>query len=354
MNILCLDIGSGTQDVLLYMEGRELENCPKFVIPSPAALRSQEIGRLTELGKPIYLFGQNMGGGFGQALSGHLERGLKAAAHPRAALAISDNPDKVRAMGVALSEECPPGFTPVCLSDFEPAFWRSFLAQLSLDMPDMVAAAAQDHGYHPDSSNRLGRFNIWRSFLEQQQGRAEALLFDRPPETFTRLAAIQEAAGGGVVADTGAAAVLGAMFDPRVEAEARQGGVCVVNVGNSHCLVFLICQERIVGILEHHTGLLTPEKLWEQIETFRAGRLSNQEVFDDWGHGCHLLDTAVSSGPFDPVYVIGPRRQLLDGYPVRFLCPGGDVMLAGCFGLLKGLEMQGRIGPVPRGAVAAE
>jgi len=351
MHILCLDIGSGTQDVLLYSQGSELENCPKFVLPSPASLRSREIARLTGQGKPIYLFGQNMGGGFGQAVLDHVKHGLPAAAHPEAALALSDSPEKVRSMGLDLSESRPAGFSPVFLSDYEPGFWRTFLAQLSLDPPDLVAAAAQDHGYHPQSSNRLGRFTIWREFLEEQGGRLEALLFDRPPQTFTRLAAIQQATGGGFVADTGAAAVLGALFDPEVEAEAADGGVCVVNAGNSHSLVFLIRQERIVGVLEHHTGLLTPEKLWELIESFRQGRLKNQEVFDDWGHGCHLAAAAEGAGPFEPVYVLGPRRHLLSGYPVRFLCPGGDVMLAGCFGLLKGLEILGRIGSVPRGAV---
>ncbi len=31
---LFLDIGSGTQDVLLHRPGTVLENCPKFVLPS--------------------------------------------------------------------------------------------------------------------------------------------------------------------------------------------------------------------------------------------------------------------------------------------------------------------------------
>ena len=33
---LCIDIGSGTQDVLLYSPDTEVENCPKFVLPAPA------------------------------------------------------------------------------------------------------------------------------------------------------------------------------------------------------------------------------------------------------------------------------------------------------------------------------
>ena len=34
--ILSLDIGSGTQDVLLALPGERAENWPRFVLPSPA------------------------------------------------------------------------------------------------------------------------------------------------------------------------------------------------------------------------------------------------------------------------------------------------------------------------------
>ena len=37
--ILSLDIGSGTQDVLLALPGERAENWPRFVLPSPAASR---------------------------------------------------------------------------------------------------------------------------------------------------------------------------------------------------------------------------------------------------------------------------------------------------------------------------
>ncbi len=35
MNILCVDIGTGTQDILLYDSDREIENCLKLVMTSP-------------------------------------------------------------------------------------------------------------------------------------------------------------------------------------------------------------------------------------------------------------------------------------------------------------------------------
>ena len=60
---LCLDIGSGTQDVLLYSPDVEIENCPKFVIPSPAIIIGRRIENQRMLGRNIWLHGSNMGGG---------------------------------------------------------------------------------------------------------------------------------------------------------------------------------------------------------------------------------------------------------------------------------------------------
>jgi hypothetical protein len=41
-----------------------------------------------------------------------------------------------------------------------------------------------------------------------------------------------------------------------------------------------------------------------------------------------------------PIVVTGPRRELLAGseLPVEFAAPHGDMMLTGCFGLLRALR----------------
>ncbi len=53
MNTLCLDIGSGTQDVLFSLEGESPQNWPKFVLPSPARRVGERIRRLAETGIPV-------------------------------------------------------------------------------------------------------------------------------------------------------------------------------------------------------------------------------------------------------------------------------------------------------------
>jgi len=340
-NILCLDIGSGTQDVFYYMPSQELENCPKFVLPSPAMRVGSRIRELNAAGKGVYLYGRNMGGGFYRVLKGCLDMGLRAAIHPMAAFSLADSPDRVKDMGLDIAPECPQGYHPVHLCDYDPGFWQSYLAQAGLDYPGLILAAAQDHGFHPGSSNRQGRFEIWKRFLLQSQGHIEKLIFSTPPGEMTRLISLKESIGAGCVADTGAAALLGALFVPEVEELSAEKGICVVNVGNSHTIAFLVHAGRVLGVLEHHTGLLNGQKLWDQLDIFRQGRLSNEQVFQDNGHGCLVLDPPPGMD-FKPTFVLGPRRRILEGFDCRFLCPGGDMMLAGCFGLLKGYFLNRR------------
>lgn len=345
-HILCLDIGSGTQDALLYIKGERLENCPKFVLPSPAKMVGRRIRELSGRGLPLYLHGSNMGGGFYRDLTAHLGAGLAAVAHPDAALALADDVSRLEDMGIGLSSACPPGHVPVHLADYDHGFWRGLLSQAGLDYPDLVLAAAQDHGFHPGRSNRLGRFTLWEQFLHESDGRMETLLFAEPPEQVTRLRALQEAIGGGPVSDTGAIAVLGALFVPEIEARSREQGVLVVNLGNSHTIAFLVFRGRVWGVYEHHTGLLDRDTLWEQLARFRSGSLAGMEVFEDQGHGCMVRDLPDQADGFGHTVVLGPQRDMLAGLPVEFPAPGGDMMLAGCFGLLKGWHMQnGQEGP---------
>ncbi|WP_369404531.1 hypothetical protein [Salidesulfovibrio brasiliensis] len=49
---LCLDIGSGTQDVLLHIPGREIENCPKFILPTPSVRIAGYLSELTAKKRP--------------------------------------------------------------------------------------------------------------------------------------------------------------------------------------------------------------------------------------------------------------------------------------------------------------
>ena len=125
--VLCVDIGSGTQDVLLARPGLEVHNWPRFVLPSPARLAAQRIRELTLLKQPVWLYGENIGGGFGLAVRDHIKAGFAVHSTASAASALHDNPEVVRSMGVQIAEQCPAGAVPVPLSDYSPEFFAGLL-----------------------------------------------------------------------------------------------------------------------------------------------------------------------------------------------------------------------------------
>lgn len=337
--VLALDIGSGTQDVLLALPGSVPENWPRFVLPAPARRVAHRLRSLTEARRPVWLCGSNMGGGFFQAVKTHLGEGLPVAATTEASAALYDDPDRVRALGVLIADRRPEGHAPVYLSDYDPGFWTAFLSSASLPLPALVTAAAQDHGVHADMGNREGRFRLWRELLARTQGDPAQWLHTDPPAACTRLAALSRSIGGGPTADTGAAAVLGALSVPDVAERSDREGVLVINVGNSHTLAFRVFRRRILGVYEHHTGLLSTETLLRDLDEFRRGWLPDEQVRAAGGHGCVMLDPPAQAEGFRPAFILGPRRALLAGYG-GFIAPHGDMMLAGCHGLLHGLALQ--------------
>ncbi|MDR3640765.1 MAG: DUF1786 domain-containing protein [Humidesulfovibrio sp.] len=340
---MCLDIGSGTQDVLLYFPDREVENCPKLVLPAPAKVLAGRIRKTTAQGRAVHLHGCNMGGGFHSAMKAHLAAGLGFSCTRAAAFSVADDLLALSATGVSIREDCPEGAQQLLAADYDPEFWERALFALGLPRPALVTACVQDHGFHPGQSNRRGRFVLWEKLLHEADGHPESLLYQEVPACFTRLIDLQKCIGGGPVADTGAAAVLGALFEPSVRQHAAVRGLTLVNIGNSHTVAFLVHQGRIWGVYEHHTGLLDGPRLWDHLTRFRGATLSFEEIFDDRGHGTMRLDLPETAMGFADTLVIGPRRRLLEGYGVEFPAPGGDMMLTGSFGLVEGLRLRNQL-----------
>ena len=76
MHILAVDIGTGTQDVLLFDTDKEPENAMNLVMPSPTVLLAQAIRAITQTGDDLLLVGVTMGGGpCTWAVEEHLQAG---------------------------------------------------------------------------------------------------------------------------------------------------------------------------------------------------------------------------------------------------------------------------------------
>ncbi len=331
-SLLAVDVGGGTQDLFLWDPGQPVENAVKMVLPAPTRVIARRLQSLTAQGRPVFLGGRVMGGG---ALTGaarrHLARGLPLYASPQAALTFSDRLEVVQEWGVILTDSAPPEAATLTLGDFAGDLWRSVFATFAVPYPSHFAVAVQDHGFNPLGSNRRSRFQYWEDFLSRG-GLLADLAFWEPPPQFTRMAAVKEALPRALLMDTCAAGVRGALLDP--QARDRQGeGLLVVNLGNAHTFAALAQGERLWGIYEHHTGLLTAAKLFDHLHRFQCRELTNDEVFQDHGHGCaYAPDYPWAAMPALTV-ITGPRRRLAQGWPGHFAAPLGDMMLTGCFGL---------------------
>jgi len=355
MRILAIDVGTGTQDIFLYDSRLDLENGFKLILPSPTMMVHRRLQEATRLRQPILLSGVTMGGGPSQwAAEAHAKAGLALYATQEAARSFNDDLSAVEGMGVRVlgddeASRLPQDVLRLELKDFDyPAIRRTF-NEFGVSLKDLaaVAVAVFDHGAAPpDVSDRQFRFD----YLDERiraENRLEAFAFraDRIPPSMTRLQAVQRSADEVeaplVVMDTAPAAVLGATFDPAIGERER---VMIANVGNFHTLAFRLGPGGIEGVFEHHTGLLDLPGLEQLLVRLADGSLTHADVFGHHGHGALIyesmplpldLDGGNDNGRFG-LAVTGPRRNLLRGSRLRpyFAVPFGDMMIAGCFGLL--------------------
>ncbi|MDE3113292.1 MAG: DUF1786 domain-containing protein [Chloroflexota bacterium] len=338
--ILAIDIGAGTMDVVVWDPRQTMENAVQLVLPSATAILGQRIERAREEGRSVFLHGNLMGGYHTSiAVWRHLEAGLPVYATPKAAGTVHDDLDLLRAKGVRIVDEAPRDAVPIELRDLDLGGLERTLAAYDVALPSTVAVAAQDHGYSPTRSNRLFRFEHWRRTLTPGSTLVDHV-WRTPPPYMTRLVAIQEDVPGAIVADTGPAAVLGALEDERVARDA-ESGTCVVNVGNQHTLALLVRGEELFGVVEHHTESMTTEKLERLVTRLVAGTVTHEEVFDDDGHGALVLDRYDRARPFRGISVTGPNRAMAKPLGWYFAAPHGAMMLSGCFGLIRGVRALG-------------
>jgi uncharacterized protein (DUF1786 family) len=349
MKILCVDVGTGTQDILLFDSQLDLENGFKLVVPSPTMLVHRQLKEATRHQQAVLLSGVTMGGGPSHwAAEAHAQAGFPIYATPDAARSFNDDLEAVAAMGITVVSEdealrLPDSVLRLELRDFDFMAIADTFAKFSVKLDDLaaVAVAVFDHGNAPPGySDRQFRFD----YLDQRlQGTKRLSTFafcaQDVPGIMTRLQAVVASSTGIeaplVVMDTAPAAVLGALYDPNVAAQPRN---LVANVGNFHTLAFRLGPAGVEAVFEHHTGLLDLPKLETLLLALAAGTLQHSDVFDDHGHGALVYDPT----PLDlrsqeyGVIVTGPRRDLMRASSLRpyFAVPFGDMMIAGCFGML--------------------
>ncbi|RLG24842.1 pyruvate formate lyase-activating protein [Methanosarcinales archaeon] len=340
MQILAIDVGMGTQDILLYDDEKRIENCYKMVLPSPT-LRLAERVRSAN-GKEIFLTGRVMGGGhLTRAVKEHLRKGGHVYATPDVALTLNDNLDYVREMGVEVMDDLHLNDDPnaiggeiLQLGDLNLEELGSVFEVYGMRIPERVAVAVQDHGFAPHMSNRIKRFEIFKEVLKKG-GRLDDFAYKSPPPEFNRMQAAAEtiriSGRKPVVMDTGPAAITGAMLDLRAKEPA-----VAINLGNGHTIAAVVSEGRIISLFEHHTSKINAAKVDDYTKRLADGNLDFEEIFDDGGHGCYIHES-IGFDKIKTILLTGPNREIMkeSTLPVIYAVPFGDAMLTGCFGLVE-------------------
>ena len=353
MRILTVDVGTGTQDIFLYDSCLDLENGLKLVVPSPTLTINRRMKQATASGKDVVLTGVTMGGGPSDwATTAHIRAGHKVYATPDAARSFNDDLDFLqREMGLTVVGEEEAALliagnhvVDIELKDFDlPAIVASLAAfGYHLDV-DAIGVAVFDHGNAPPGiSDRQFRFDYLNQRLQLcNQLSTFAFRADEVPPIMTRMQSVLQNYQGDVpllVTDTAPAAIAGAMLDPLVQSRHR---VLIANVGNYHTLACRVNKSgEIEGMFEHHTGELDRNRMDDLLSALADSSITHEDVFGDMGHGALLYSSAPlplrTNGEWG-VAITGPRRKLMCGSRHRpyFAVPYGDMMLTGCFGILR-------------------
>jgi len=102
MKILAVDIGAGTQDVMVYDSDTGFDNAYKLVLPSPTSFFAQVVRNTKQ---DLVISGDTMGGGpFSRAVLAHLQN-YKVFMTKRAARTIRDDLEIVRQQGIEIIAE---------------------------------------------------------------------------------------------------------------------------------------------------------------------------------------------------------------------------------------------------------
>jgi len=328
MNIMCIDIGKGTQDILyLDIEKNNIENAVKLILPSPTRIIAD---RILKMEGDIKIDGKVMGGGpVSRAIFQHIKKGYKVIMTKRCARTVRDDLEEVARKGIILKDTV--DNPDIILKDLDFEMFKGIFREIGVEFkPEVVAVACQDHGFVKGQSDRITRFNYFREQLRRSSNPLEYIMTEGG-SIFSRfdsiLETLEEYKYKGFVMDSKIASICG-ILDYAIEEGVEE--FIGLDIGNGHTLGVSIKDGKVRGIFEHHTSMLTPEKLKGIVDRLAEGRLRNEDIYKDGGHGAVVLEGIEPQ----EIFITGPNRKLFKRYG-RYAYPGGDVMITGCVGLLR-------------------
>jgi uncharacterized protein (DUF1786 family) len=344
-NILAIDIGAGTMDLLCYDPIEEMHY--KAVVKSPVRTMAASIAATTG---NLVVSGVEMGGGPVTETLIKRARTANVKISSRAAATLHHDPARVKAMGIEMvSDENiaalknDPAYTPIQLQDIDAGRIQQIVEGFGLPFEfEAVAVCAQDHGAAPAGVSHLEfRHRLFKERLDKHPY-PHTLMFtpEALPNEFNRLNSIAQAAARlptreVFVMDSGMAAILGASLDPST----RPGQtLMVLDVATSHTVGAVLTDGMLQASFEYHTHDITLQRLEQLMKNLPEGKLRHAQILAEGGHGAYLKE-APGAGAVEAIIATGPKRRLLVGssLPITWGAPWGDNMMTGCVGLLEAL-----------------
>lgn len=355
MKLLAIDIGAGTEDLLLIDTDKPIEHGIQRVIPSASARCSELV---TRANKDIFCHGGIIGGHpLGHALDKAVKAGFQVTLTETAALTFRYDLDVVRSRGFQVIGDCSSHIEELRdnskvlslqLTDVNFPRLEQFLAerQVSFSEIDVVLFCAQDHGLHGSGeSAREVRFKAYSKFLRKNGNLANMLYGEQEvPKDFPRLRSnlqlIQDSFPSVVtpfVMDSSPAILLGGSLD-------RSGAnhpKTIVNLGNGHTVVATLdATNEVQALCEHHTGQLHKGHLDALLQAYFAEELTPEQILSEGGHGV-IYREGFETGVPEEILAIGPKRGLTKSsqFSFRFVSPlGFSMMMAGPLGMITAYE----------------
>lgn len=373
---LLIDIGKGTEDILLKIDDIPLHNAIQVVVPSMAQLLAKLLRKDTS--DHIFIDGDLIAGEPWHKEIYRIAKTKSVYMTINAARSLKYNLSRVENRKIIILDESDFGkemakhgidlpseihgyhykldsnSSYYHLSDinWERLFHIIQKSLIKIEDISKVLVCCQDHGEPPNSERSVRDFRIERIYgplskrskLEDLIRSASEIPLDLPRHQSITKSILRHfphlKSDDIFLMDSSPAVILGAIDYFEVN-NMIYNQRFVINLGNGHTLIVFLDERKVMMIYEIHTSGVDPKQLVEKLRELLSGRLTHEKVIESGGHGIF------SSEEFDPyteakiddilekkLFVLGPNRSKLSELNVEFINPGGSMMMAGPLGLL--------------------
>ena len=348
MVILAIDVGKGTEDIMIYKPNQNIENAIQVVWPSSAQIMYQTL--LTTKKSPILIDGGIMGGEPWHKILYEKSKAPNTVFMTRiAAKSLKYNLKFVEEKGVNIVSQAEldemDGLR-LTTSDinWDRINWLLKSNNIDHSQVDKILLACQDHGESSDPNEKSKDFRM-KAIYEKldDNGQLSDLLVQGAsiPEYLPRHKAIFEDAAKNFkgigkshiyIMDSSPAVILGAYRKQKQE--------LIVNIGNGHTLAVVVESNLVKAIYETHTGGVEKNQFFADIDLLVKNSLSHEEAQKRGAHGVYIREKVTSNtlSDFYPFTLIGPNRSRIANQHSFLAHPGGSMMMAGPIGLINALN----------------